>query len=1059
MKKKLLYWIFIFTFVPFIYSQNLVVNGDFSAGNSGFTSDYGFVTAPNLTGVSGKYGVVSNPNAWLSTNSNCGDHTTGLANMMVVDGSVANAGNDRVWIQTVPVTPGKNYSFTFWVQSVNIANLASMEVQINSVSIGAPVPAPSTIVCGNWLRLNYTWNSGASASAQIAIYDRVVQATGNDFAIDDIELVQLPTATISGGNTVCLNSTGNVITFTGADGVAPYTFVYNINGGSNLSVTSTTGDTATVQVPTDVAGPFTYNLVSVSYGTAPIYSQNQSGSALMTVLTLPTATISGDAFVCSGATGTVNFNGTPGATVTYTINSGASQTVTLSALGTASATSLPLTASSTYELVSIDSNGTTNCSQSLTGSATLSVPTATIFGSTVANIGESVVLSFFGTPGVTVNFTYSNPLPVAESVVLNAAGVGSYNVPYLTTTTVFSLVSATVGSCVTPLIGNATITILSACSLAGTGVVPLAEVDIVAPQAVCNVGQCTDLLAEYTRIASTDDGNATTDDYEVCLVPYSPSFPFTGGTVINATGDDSWSPIVTLPFTFNFYGNCYNNVLVGTNGVISFDIGVAAPLQVPLGYCNWPFTATIPNAGFPIKNAIFGVYQDTNIATPPVTLPLIQNVNYYVLDSGPNAAPNRVFVANFNELPQYSCNAGVGLQTSQIVIHETTNIIEVLVSKRTSCVGWNSGSGLIGILNQSGTLAEVPPGRNTGTWGAVNEAWRFIPIAEPAPITTQLTWELNGNPIGAVNENPLNICPTTAGTYSAVVTYKKCDGTTDEVRKDLVVDVAPPLPAADPVDITVCSSNLPPYTINIDQNALMLSTVPLADQGNYSIKYYENLNDAKNDAPTNIDFASVADLATYQVTVVPRTIYVRIEDLVTTGCYNIRSFVIDVVNSPSGTFSYPGSPYCNNDPVLKLPTLFALTSGGTFSATPAGLSINPATGAIDGVASTVGIYTVSYDIAATALCPAFNTTATVEVVGCSCNSYCLFGKPNCVCEYTNYPNNLHIINCSNDRFCAGCRFATGSDRCFCGKYFYNFWNTKHTWYLYIQCYIGDWNVR
>ncbi|MFN9113147.1 MAG: putative Ig domain-containing protein, partial [Bacteroidota bacterium] len=491
---------------------------------------------------------------------------------------------------------------------------------------------------------------------------------------------------------------------------------------------------------------------------------------------------------------------------------------------------------------------------------------------------------------------------------------------------------------------------------------------------------CTDLLAEYTRIASTDDGNATTDDYEVCSVPYNPTFPFTGGTVIAATGDDSWSPIVTLPFTFNFYGNCYNNVLVGTNGVITFDIGP----QVPLGYCNWPFTATIPGAGFPIKNAIYGVYQDTNIASPPVTNTAIQNVNYYILDSGPNAAPNRVFVANFNELPQYSCNASVGFQTSQIVIHETTNIIEVLVSRRTSCTTWNSGSGLIGIQNAAGTLAEVPPGRNTGTWGAVNESWRFIPKGEPAPITTQLTWELNGNPIGAVNENPLNVCPTTAGTYSAVVSYRRCDGTTAEVRKDLVVDVAPPLPAADPVDITLCTSDLPPYTINIDQNALILSTIPLADQGNYSIKYYENLTDARNDAPTNIDFLSVADLATYQVTVVPRTIYVRIEDLVTTGCFNIRSFVIDVVSSPSGTFSYPGSPYCDNDSTPKLPTLFALTSGGTFSAAPAGLSINPGTGAIDGSLSTAGVYTVTYDIPATALCPAYSTTATVEIVGCSC---------------------------------------------------------------------------
>ena len=120
--------------IPFIYSQNLVFNGDFSAGNSGFTSDYGFVNAPNVTGAQGKIGVVTNPNAWLSTNSNCGDHTSGSGNMMVVDGSIANAGNDMVYFQAVPVTPNKNYSFSYWVQSLNNQNFASLETLINGGS-------------------------------------------------------------------------------------------------------------------------------------------------------------------------------------------------------------------------------------------------------------------------------------------------------------------------------------------------------------------------------------------------------------------------------------------------------------------------------------------------------------------------------------------------------------------------------------------------------------------------------------------------------------------------------------------------------------------------------------------------------------------------------------------------------------------------------------------------------------------------------------------------------------------------------------------------------------
>ncbi|NHM07000.1 hypothetical protein G4D82_07180, partial [Flavobacterium sp. CYK-4] len=973
MKKFLPFYVLIFMSITKIYSQNLALNGDFSGGNTDFVSDY-VNAASNTTPGSPLYGVVSNPSSWDASYPTCGDHTGSFGNMLVLNS--ANL-NNTVWKQTIAVTAGKNYQFSYWVQSLQATSPAALQVVINGVNAGTVSNAPATTACGNWLRVVVNWSSAASTSAVVEIKHNV-GTLGNAFAIDDIVFTALPTATITGTNSVCNNSVGNFVTFTGADGIAPYTFIYNVNGGTNQSITTTLGNSITLPVPTNTVGTFNYNLISVAYGTTPVFTQNQTGTATITVLPLPTASISGSAYVCSGASGNVTFTGTPNATVNYTINNGAPQSVVLDAAGNAVVNSGPITASATYELVTVVSSGTPTCSQSITGSAVLSVPTSTIFGNTTISPGESAVITFFGTPGVTVNFT---SVLGPASVVLNASGVGYYNIPYIDTTTVFSLVDATVGSCVTPLTGSVTITVRSICDIASTGDLPLAEVSIVAPQAVCNLGDCTDLLAEYTKIASTDDGNAVTADYAVCQIPYAPTFPFTGGTVINATGDDSWSNIVTLPFDFSFYGNCYNNVLVGTNGVITFDlIG-----QTPLGGCAWQYNQTIPNAGFPIKNAIYGVYQDTNIAAPPVTNVALQNVNYYILDTGVNAEPNRVFVANFNELPQFQCNNSVGFQTSQIVIHEATNIIEVLVSRRTSCTTWNNGSGLIGIQNAAGNIALPAPGRNTGTWNTTNEAWRFSPIGRPSAITTELSWEEDGNPIpGSLNQNPITVCPTSTHTYSAVVTYKKCNGTSVEVRDDVTVGVATPLPVADPQNITFCSSALPPYTVDINQNAAMLSTVPVADQGNYSITYYERFDDAKNAAPTNIDFTSVADLSTYQVTTLPKTIYVRIEDLVTTGCFNVRPFVIDVVSSPSGTFAYPGSPLCNNDAVPIAPTLYSLTSGGTFSASSPNLSINPTTGAINGAASLVGNYIVSYDIPATALCPALHEEATVEIIACSC---------------------------------------------------------------------------
>ncbi|MEY2693591.1 MAG: hypothetical protein RIT03_1983 [Bacteroidota bacterium] len=408
---------------------------------------------------------------------------------------------------------------------------------------------------------------------------------------------------------------------------------------------------------------------------------------------------------------------------------------------------------------------------------------------------------------------------------------------------------------------------------------PLATVTVESTGVVCAPGQCTTLTANYYP------GNATTS-YTVSSIPYAPTFPFTGGTTINANADDTWSSVVNLPFSFSFFNTNYTQILVGSNGLVTFGTSTYSPN----GFCNWNFTQTIPNAAFPVKNAIYGVYQDTNISAPPVTNPLIQNVNYYVLDSGVNAAPNRVFIANFNELPAYSCDATNGLQTSQIVLHETTNIIEILINKRTPCVNWVSGNGVVGIQNSAGTLAYVPPGRNTGSWSATNEAWRFTPAGAS---TAQLNWQINGVFVNAA-PNPWNYCPQENEEVAAVVVYS--NGTqTNYISGTLGYPLLAPLPAfADPFDITVCSSENPTQVVDLTPNNLhILNSLNAAD---YNIRYYLDPIEASNTTNNYIQTPSTFELNATQ------TIYAAIESY-QTGCVYVKPFqviVIPFLTSPTG---------------------------------------------------------------------------------------------------------------------------------------------------------------
>ncbi|HUY13249.1 MAG TPA: GIDE domain-containing protein [Terriglobia bacterium] len=165
---------------------NLVTNGDFESGNTGFTTGY-------------TYGNVSGPGGyWIGANAskapgaygdwyNGGDHTTGKGNMFVVDG--ANSATTPVWEEAVPVTPNTTYTFSYWGAEVDhdSNSLPHLQLKINGSSVGSSVfPENSPDNGGKWENFTFTWNSGSSTSADLALFDLNTDTPWNDFAMDDI---------------------------------------------------------------------------------------------------------------------------------------------------------------------------------------------------------------------------------------------------------------------------------------------------------------------------------------------------------------------------------------------------------------------------------------------------------------------------------------------------------------------------------------------------------------------------------------------------------------------------------------------------------------------------------------------------------------------------------------------------------------------------------------------------------------------------------------------------------------------------------------------------------
>jgi hypothetical protein len=99
---------------------NLIVNDDFEAGNSGFTSDYDVVVATghNTLQPPYVYAIGTDPYLYHSAWTSFGDHTSGTGNMMIVNGSSEGTPGALVWGQTVDTltcVPVPNISeYTLW---------------------------------------------------------------------------------------------------------------------------------------------------------------------------------------------------------------------------------------------------------------------------------------------------------------------------------------------------------------------------------------------------------------------------------------------------------------------------------------------------------------------------------------------------------------------------------------------------------------------------------------------------------------------------------------------------------------------------------------------------------------------------------------------------------------------------------------------------------------------------------------------------------------------------------------------------------------------------------
>jgi hypothetical protein len=164
-------------------AAELLVNGDFGAGNVGFSSAYNY--SPGDLRAEGTYDLVTNPRNSHAYAASYGGPAGGPGPFLAFNGALAP--NAVAWSQTVAVAPHMTYAFSGWLSSWSEISPATLDLLFNGKSLGA-VTAP--MPPGVWQKFTTTWSSGDSTSLTLALVDRNTEGLGNDFALGNLSLAE-----------------------------------------------------------------------------------------------------------------------------------------------------------------------------------------------------------------------------------------------------------------------------------------------------------------------------------------------------------------------------------------------------------------------------------------------------------------------------------------------------------------------------------------------------------------------------------------------------------------------------------------------------------------------------------------------------------------------------------------------------------------------------------------------------------------------------------------------------------------------------------------------------
>jgi hypothetical protein len=171
--KKINLFIVLFMFFS-VLAKAQVNNGNFEAGNSGFSVEGGTFNDPN---VQRGYTVTTNPNSFWGWAPSMG----GNGQFLVID--LPSDVNAKFWYQNVGgLQVGKNYRLKIRAASLGNANSPLVYFVINGTRVNASWAVNQT---ANWQNFETNWTC-TSNSVELGLKGDQPTWWGNDLALDDV---------------------------------------------------------------------------------------------------------------------------------------------------------------------------------------------------------------------------------------------------------------------------------------------------------------------------------------------------------------------------------------------------------------------------------------------------------------------------------------------------------------------------------------------------------------------------------------------------------------------------------------------------------------------------------------------------------------------------------------------------------------------------------------------------------------------------------------------------------------------------------------------------------